>query len=209
MTELFVFCDVDGVLNRWDGDFSEARPLVDDCLIQFRRIIEKTGARTILSSSWRRHQDMGWDFQKRRDGESTLAAAFERLEIPLWIDRTPRHLQMPSPFARLANRPFEILTWLYENREKYKMNNFIALDDENNMMLYPHNIQTRPQLGLTPEVADEAIAFLQRPYHQTTTILHEADMAYRDSERSHVMLNGRKWNVEDAEKTLLTENKDA
>lgn len=141
-----IFLDVDGVLNgynRWNTlgwnivcKFNSEklrnwyRNLTKPCGIHIRKvkrlakIVRKTGAKVVMSSSWR--------FAWRKDGfgVDTLGGNFKLLdnlfkiyEIEL-IDITP-HLGNEG-------RDSEIIQWLAQNEDK--VDNFIILDDENSFM---------------------------------------------------------------------------
>lgn len=148
--EKIIFLDVDGVLNFWDcwlGNTlnvlrGESRTLVLslDCINQLNRIIDETGAKIVLSSTWRRFKDH-YDF---------LLSSPIKGEI---IGETPDLLY---DLSRETSRGLEIKEWL-EN-EYGEPCKFVIIDDDDDMGdLKDHFIQTDFESGLTKELADMAI----------------------------------------------------
>lgn len=146
-----IFLDVDGVLNgynRWNTlgwdivcKFDSVRlrtwyrNLTDSCGIHTKRvkllakIVRKTGAKVVMSSSWRG----GWRYDgykavlkdsfKEFDDFAKLDNLFKLYRIEL-IDITPR--------IENQGRDSEIIQWLAQHEDK--VDNFIILDDENSFM---------------------------------------------------------------------------
>ena len=112
-----IFLDIDGVLNsrQYDSGRSMAEGNIDvSRLLLLKQLVEQTGAKIVLTSSWRRH----WD----RAGECTdeigkeLEDTFGRFGICLY-DKTPELEK---------DRSKEINEWLAMNRD---FNAFVVIDD--------------------------------------------------------------------------------
>ncbi|MBQ4036918.1 MAG: hypothetical protein IJC84_02210 [Clostridia bacterium] len=110
-----LFLDIDGVLNSAYGGTSSDGPIMKEGkLRRVRRIIEETGARVVLTSSWRSH----WDVQE----EKRSAAGKKLHEVLLShgieiTSKTPTHRN---------GREEELWTWLALHPETQ---NFAVLDD--------------------------------------------------------------------------------
>jgi len=138
-----IFLDVDFVLNTRksltkDGLFS----LDKECLNNLFYIIEKTGAKIVLSSTWRLYNE-----HKKFLNDHGI----------FWIDVTPTH----NYSEYCATRAVEIKTWLTINNYKGK---FVILDDaEIENELWEFHVQTDDmgEYGLTKELARTAISYLE------------------------------------------------
>ena len=146
-----IFLDVDGVLNT---NFTK-RTLYDYYtfvdrrkVFRLRDIIERTGAQIVLSSSWREIYSPIDKFCLE-----TLAAEFNQVRCPLWIDITP--------VIRGGQRWQEIVKWLVRHPE---VTNYIVLDDvaEELKPLERHLVITNPNRGLDKERAELAISMLNK-----------------------------------------------
>ncbi len=113
-----IFLDIDGVLNSIaydrtrtdkDGNIDKTR------LVLLREIVDKTEAKIVLSSSWRKH----WYRDKEKcDGEGReVAEVFEEAGIEIY-DKTPQ-----IGYLERAN---EIRAWLEDNPDTEK---FVIIDD--------------------------------------------------------------------------------
>lgn len=138
-----IFLDVDGVLNSistpaWmgdDWDIPLARPLKN-----LKRIVEETGAKVIISSSWRKH-----------------SAAMRKLKLALMVFEL--QIAGQTPWMEL-DRPTEIEAWLADHPE---VKRYVILDDdpfpwtsEQSNKVVPVN----PSKALTAENAELAILLL-------------------------------------------------
>lgn len=151
-----IFLDIDGVLNSraydrkrdWNGqtDIDETRlPLV-------KQIVEKSGAKIVLSSTWRQH----WDRDPQKcdvDGEY-IDRTFAKYGLRVY-DKTP-------DLGICAARREEILRWLADTAEKIAA--YVIIDDDRFGWeeLSDHVVKTDPvfHLGLERETAKRAIAIL-------------------------------------------------
>lgn len=159
ITMKVVFLDIDGVLNyehfvRSNDGVSDNFNLMGrfewyismfnrNCVMQLNRILRETGAKVVLSSSWRKMFDVETiqEFLEAKGFEGEL------------IDKTPNHGQRPC-------RGEEIQEWLEDHPE---VEAFVVLDDA--LDVYPHAdrwVQTFYEgYGLTEECADKAIKLLK------------------------------------------------
>lgn len=102
-----VFLDIDGVLNgqAYQKIATESPPIDQTRLPILKEILDKSGAKVVLTSSWRTGWEPGCSF------DATL-----REGGILIHDVTPR----------VSLRPFEIAAWLKEHPE---VESFVILDD--------------------------------------------------------------------------------
>lgn len=150
-----IFLDIDGVLNyeefyvtRDINDFP-SYPLSEICLVALERLsklCEDTGAKVVISSSWRHNRTL-----------VTMQQIFSQLgfrgEI---IDYTP-----DLGHADYILRGNEILAWIMKNHEMvgfyqyYK--NYVIIDDDEDFLLdqKDHFFQTSPIHGLTDELCEQ------------------------------------------------------
>jgi len=141
-----IFLDVDGVLNS-RITFTRARTTsgiigIDPYLtILVDRILQATGAKVVLSSSWR-HSDEGM--------------AMVNKAIPL-IDKTPS--------CCTGIRGAEIYAWMsrnvpYEISDEVK---YAIIDDESDMLIWQKDnfFQTSFETGITEEIAQKIINHLK------------------------------------------------
>lgn len=151
-----IFLDIDGVLNcktttdtvrgadgiRYDGLDSDKIQLLKD-------IIDKTDAYIILSSTWRLHDEFVDHLEKK--------LGFK------YHTRIKGHT--PTAYRRLGSyseRWDEIKKWFEENE---KPENYIILDDIDFMMkenFGDHYFQTNNDIGLTQEIADTCVQYLNK-----------------------------------------------
>ena len=108
-----VFVDVDGVLNCTETNGC----IDDDKLILLKEIINATNAKIVISSSWR-------NTTKKLN---KLSNALHRHGIE-YIDCTPNLLRYRKPEA---NRVCEIQSYLKSARDKYNIQQWVAIDDYN------------------------------------------------------------------------------
>lgn len=133
-----IFLDIDGVLNDafTTADLLDDTPKKEhlDCL---KAIVDATGAKIVLSSTWRLFA------RARNDVKNALKTV--DLEF---IDKT----------KELRDRASEIQEWLSRHPEVEK---FVILDDEEISGKFPDNlVQTTFYRGLLPEHIEQAIKVL-------------------------------------------------
>ena len=118
-------------------------------MLRLRDIVEGTGAKLVLSSTWRLGA-MPDAFFLEREALRELAAEFRRVRCPLWFDVTP--------YLPRAKRWQEINAWLMN----HDTDDFIILDDVGEE-LKPFDdklVLTNMRDGLTKERAELAIKML-------------------------------------------------
>lgn len=138
-----IFLDVDGVLNSFKDRLSWTIE-TDKHLEILKYIVDKTNAKIIVSSSWR-----------------ILSGTMNTLTKRLNDFGMEVYNQTPQLTFAGRKRGDEIRQWLKENKEIEK---FAILDDESDMREYKNTnlFQTNAEVGLTKEIADKVIEFLNR-----------------------------------------------
>lgn len=154
-----IFLDVDqrdGVLNTHKTDrrlacCQEIKFVDTRKVLRLRDIVERTGAKIVLSSTWRFGATPD-AFYLEREALRELVAEFQRLRCPLWFDVTP--------FLPCAKRWQEINAWLI----CHDIDDFIILDDvgEELKPFAGKLVLTDPHEGLTKERAELAISLLNK-----------------------------------------------
>lgn len=138
-----IFLDVDGVLNSAQDGYS-IRLRTDSHLKLLQRIVRETGAKIVLSSSWR----IGFT-----PASKNLLARFREYGLEL-MDCTPE--------LSGACRGDEIRKWLEEFETEYDVERFAILDDEADMAEFAETnlIQTDTNAGLQKADAVRCIKLL-------------------------------------------------
>lgn len=146
-----LFLDIDGVLNvrTWSGrDFTELQPHL---LKNLRRVLRTTGARIVLSSTWRLDGDL-MDELRRAMAEIDIDAA-------VIIGETP-DLREPGTTS-FSVRAREIVAWL--EKDGHGMHRRWAVVDDQDVpgsnpaggpAVAEHFVQTDDKVGLDEEAAD-------------------------------------------------------
>lgn len=149
-----IFLDIDGVVNCWDTkERAPSRVIgVEQRLIaHIKKIIDATGAKIVLSSTWRKD----WAFDLL-DGKDWIYLRDEFAKQGLYfLDYTPSR--------RDSHRGEEIKEWLEST--DYEVSSYVVIDDE----MYDiwelhedHMVQTSYGDGITPEAVDMAIKILEK-----------------------------------------------
>lgn len=140
-----VFLDCDGVVSPLSGKLFDPTRMA-----LLKKIIDATGAKIVLSTSWR-----ATDFGRNEVGKHLVLNS-----LPMFIDITPDF--------HGRSRSQEILDWLQRHEEQLDVVNFVALDDINLPSVAPdrvffarHAIVTNGSSGLTEDDATKAIRLLQ------------------------------------------------
>lgn len=139
-----LFLDVDGVLNSRDTirkSTTNGVAMIDPYMVLLvNRIIEATGAKVVLSSSWRH----------AKGGDLIKIAGVEFIDI--------------TPTCCTGIRGAEIYHWItrnipYEDRDTFR---YAILDDEGDMLLWQKDsfFQTSFETGITEEIANAVIKHL-------------------------------------------------
>ena len=141
-----IFLDIDGVLNH------KGTPLLHQpCIDQLKRIVDSTGAKVVLSSSWREMFIFKDEFTPDVNSVRMIDYLMHKCGIE-FIGYTP--------FDEMDRRELEIKQWIKDNNAI--VDNFIIIDDlEYNFEdEFPYKfIKTAGYFGegLTESHADEAI----------------------------------------------------
>jgi len=152
-----IFLDIDGVLNSavYDRQRTEKDGNIDKTRLAIvKELVNKTGARIVLSSSWRNHWEKNFDECDDVGKEIITDFASAGLEI---YDKTPK-------FGYL-DRSDEIRMWLNENPD---VDAFVIFDDNGYGWdeLSNNLIQTNYQIGraLEEKHIRKALVILKRSY---------------------------------------------
>ena len=136
-----LFLDVDGVVNCRKTSNENGWPIDPFMAFLVARIVDKTGCKIVLSSSWRHSVDARFVVRKR---------------VMPFIDITPQSKKFePDDFAR----GHEIASWLRANTDVTK---YAILDDFDEFLpdQKPNFFKTSIEFGLTQEIADQVINHL-------------------------------------------------
>jgi hypothetical protein len=171
--EKYIFLDIDGVLatpKSIEGVGGEWK-IEDEKQELLKHIIDSTGAKIVLSSSWRK-----WDLETTIEFMKQEGFWFSDLIIGVtirayqYIDRTKKiHLSIP--------RGVEIYQWIDTNihsdngknweRKKLGLDyQYVILDDDCDMLYVQRNnfVNTNSTLGLTKDESNKAIEILNKKY---------------------------------------------
>ena len=142
----YLFLDVDGVLNsvswyREEWSKNHAYPQGDfdpKCVELVNRIVEETGCKVVVSSSWRT--------------ESNLQSIFDKAGLKFKIHSI-------TPFG--SHRGCEIQEWLDSQTEPYV---YAIVDDDRDMLSHQRKyfIKTNTVIGITDEDVRHIINILNR-----------------------------------------------
>jgi len=154
-----IFLDIDGVLNSHESYVRHCKETFHDNpdpehIKHLNRIVEKTGAKVVISSTWRLgiHSLGIWrlldafGFKGEVIGQTPRRAGSIRgVEIGDWIDK---HNKGEDLFMQV-------------DKEVDPVESFVILDDDSDMgELLPFLVQPKIDNGLTSEDADRAIEIL-------------------------------------------------
>lgn len=149
-----IFLDIDGVLNtdrsvrmNHDGDRLD---FDHDALEQLTRIVNETGAKIVITSTWRIHREHGgflWAELLRNLNKAGLENSI--------LDITP----VLDDALRTADRWKEIADWL--KHDEHNIYSYVILDDEWQMGELNNRFLRCPSYsGITSEIAGRAIRLL-------------------------------------------------
>lgn len=153
-----IFLDIDGVLNSRSYDrkrnWNEQTDIDESRLPLLKSIVKATGAKIVLSSTWRQH----WNRNPERcdaDGEY-INRTFAKFGLEIF-DKTPG-------LGLYFDRPDEIRAWL--NCIEEDVESFVILDDYryNWGNLSENFVKTNPNfgLGLEEEHVQKALEILNK-----------------------------------------------
>lgn len=157
-----IFLDIDGVLNSYSGKNQIEKFGFDDRLVaNLKYILDNVyNVKIVVSSSWRtleydetQSEDIPWrEILSKKLGIDNYKDIF--------IGDTPYRL---SDKDKCNRRGKEIHSWIEENKSKYRIDNFVIIDDTicDIVEMFPNNIvQTDNKIGLTIANAKAAIWIL-------------------------------------------------
>ncbi|MGE0432178.1 MAG: HAD domain-containing protein [Planctomycetota bacterium] len=154
MSARVVFLDVDGVICLSSGEFEAS------ACGQLARLIEHSGARIVISSTWR-YTDDASDLLRAHLATQGLRA---HDETPFVDDSAarfaatdPAMLRTHEPAA--VTRAYEIFRWLLAAPD---VQSWVALDDLD-LPIGVHLIRTTWECGLTSSHVDRAMEILAQP----------------------------------------------
>ena len=161
-----LFLDCDGILNTAQFQKERAKkygriPSADlyfqpSCMHHLKRIIDETGCKIVLSSTWR--------LSELRVGAIYTNFVMHNMDIRTIIGKTPNFLYATtfSNGKGYVERGDEIKAWLKANDKiNYNIESFVILDDDSDMAdLKDRLVQTTWKLGLTRKLANKAIRML-------------------------------------------------
>ena len=148
-----IFLDIDGVLNFWGSEAratSGALGIVNSKVKLLKHIVDETGARIVLTSSWRHH----W-----LTDDGGIAATGDGIYMVGKFDRYGLHIldKIKDKYESMR-REEGINEWL---KDKQYIENYLILDDEVDFYTdLTHCVFTHGDTGLTEYEADIAIKIL-------------------------------------------------
>lgn len=155
-----LFLDIDGVLNvrtKSGRDFTELQPHL---LNSLRRVLRTTGAKVVLSSTWRLDSDLMDHIR------SVLAKS--GIETSVIIGQTP-DLKKPGQNS-ISMRAEEIMQWLTMHDAARLYGPWVVVDDQDVPgaassqgiadLMGQHFVQTDDKTGLEEEMADRVQGLL-------------------------------------------------
>jgi len=117
-----VFLDIDGVLNHSavrhtalpTSEEPLPIPIAPECMVRLNRLIAETGAKIVISSSWRkfaRWQDLGPALVRHGLMAEVIGETPDLVNDTAWLERWHQREGGPFPYERLE-RGWEIREWL-------------------------------------------------------------------------------------------------
>jgi hypothetical protein len=167
-----VFLDIDGVLNHTQTRHAVVPtdeeplpiPIAPECLARLNRLIAETGAKIVISSSWRNFArsaelDLGAALLRHGLCADVIGATPDLANDRTWLDNW--HVVKGAPFTfELLERGWEIAEWIAAHPE---VTEFVILDDCSDMdVLKPWLVLTHPIDGLDDPDVERAKWLLER-----------------------------------------------
>lgn len=161
MKNNIVFLDLDGVVSVPASAYNLSREKME----LVKRLCDKTDAKIVITSSWRRRdvsQTIMYltEIQKNEGKEPFLCP---ELIVGITQHWFAFELGYDKDYFR-APRGYEIVRWLYENR--VSVTNYVILDDDTDMLLEQasHFVQIDGDKGITEEDVEKAIKILDSSF---------------------------------------------
>ena len=143
-----IFLDFDGVLNKF-SDTESLLYLSKECVGNLNTLIERSGAKIVISSCWRAHHPME-DLK-----QILINAGFKYVDHIIGV--TPDLIYEP----RKTCRGEEISKWLKESNENVE--SFVIIDDDDDMDPFMHLlVQTNCDNGLTTDEMERALLVIEK-----------------------------------------------
>jgi hypothetical protein len=157
MSMRVIFLDIDGVLvNRtsWARRQNEHASADPNCVAALNRILEKSSASIVVSSSWRCGRYPSVMLKKMKEVLNDFGVKGRMLGVTPTLD----HIEAGHAYITVT-RGQEIMAWLtIRSRSHTDIVEFVILDDDSDMgELAPRHIKTEFDLGLTETDADRAL----------------------------------------------------
>ena len=167
-----IFLDVDGVLNS-DKSLMLDDALEDDLILKLKTLVDKTGAKIILSSAWRFCFNPLRILMKYLDKYNLYLSGMTQNGVSItWLksqgyEPTTRFIDTRedingNEYEVTTDRGAEIYKWLSNNPD---VESFVIFDDEAfDIARYFSNnfIKTNPRIGLTEENIQQAEKILTK-----------------------------------------------
>jgi hypothetical protein len=165
-----VFLDIDGVLNhcntRSEISPTSAEPLpipiAPECMARLNRLIAETGAKIVISSSWRtfaRWQDLGPALVRHGLCADVIGETPDLVNDEVWLANWHTRTGAAFTYEHLE-RGWEIREWIATHPE---VTGFVILDDVSDMdELKPWLVLTHPNDGLDDPDVERAKWILDR-----------------------------------------------
>jgi HAD domain in Swiss Army Knife RNA repair proteins len=165
-----IFLDIDGVLNhaatRSNVSPTTTEPLpipiAPECMTRLNRLIAETGAKVVISSSWRmfaRWQDLGPALVRHGLCGDVIGETPDLVNDAVWLAHWHERTGAPFTYESLE-RGWEIREWIAAHPE---MTSFVILDDCSDMAeLKPWLVLTHPNGGLDDPDVERAKWLIER-----------------------------------------------
>lgn len=163
----FIFLDVDGVLNSQPYCERTGGELNSESVGRLKEIVDATGARIVLSSTWKQI----WDAQEKcaKDMKNRLLHALEeyRLSIYSLTPNLPTGFRPEEIKEFLENyqyaHPKEIITWISLD-DDYSEENYRSVGFETDLIRTKFFCKTEAEGGIQDIHVEKAIRMLGRKY---------------------------------------------
>ena len=152
-----LFLDIDGVVNsqetfkaRYERGGKGRESDIDPVLAQHvKNIVERTGCKVVLSSSWRGSEEAEREIEER---------------VCKLAGRTPRIHRPVGTGMEYCERGREIKSWMVSNAELVEITRYAIVDDDGDMLpeQQEHFFQTTNEKGITAEIAEKIIEHLNK-----------------------------------------------
>ena len=161
-----LFVDIDGVLNTEQFQVERVKKFgrinsqdlyfQPSCVKHLKRIIDETGCKIVISSTWRTSE--------RRMGAIETNFVIHNIDPSVIIGKTPNFIytSLFSDGSEYVCRGSEIKAWIKNNdKVNFNIDKIVIIDDDSDMSdLKDRLIQTSWKNGLTRKLADKAIRML-------------------------------------------------